>query len=91
MLTEIDARKIGIKACMDKIGYDFCIQNQDKAATAYGKDGINMFCFVGIDNNPNQTLDADTLTLSSIKGFSYSASCNVNMENGDIEYLDISA
>lgn len=91
MLTEIDARKIGIKACMDKIGYDFCIQNQDKAATAYGKDGINMFCFVGIDNNPNQTPDTDTLTLSSVKGFSYSASCNVNMENGNIEYLDISA
>lgn len=91
MLTEIDARKIGIKACMDKIGYDFCIQNQDKAATAYGKDGINMFCFVGIDNNSNQTPDTDTLTLSSVKGFSYSASCNVNMENGNIEYLDISA
>lgn len=86
-MTAIEARKKGVRACMEKIGYDFCIQNQSGACVTYGENtpGI-MFCFVGIDDT-NRTAESNVLTLSSVKGFPYSASCNVDMNSGEVQFL----
>lgn len=91
MLTAIEARKIGIRACIEKIGYDFCMANEGNSVTGYGEDDGKMFCFVGINNNPRKNDNPDVLILSSLKGFPYYASCNVYMDDGRIEYLDFVA
>ena len=46
MMTALEARKKGIRACMEKIGYDFCFKNQDDACVSYGENtpGV-MFCW----------------------------------------------
>lgn len=88
MLTETEARKKGIRACMEKIGFDFCMLNEENSATAYGEDNGKMFCFVGINNNPKKNSNPDILMLSDLKGFPYYASCNVDMSDGNIEFLD---
>lgn len=61
MLTVAEARKIGIKACMDKIGYDFCMSNKDNATTGYTEEEGK---------------------------FPFSASCNVWLVDGKIDFLE---
>ena len=47
MLTFEEAKKIGIRACIDRIGYDFCLAHNENSTSAYGEvDGIGK-CFVG--------------------------------------------
>ncbi len=48
MLTVVEAKKIGIQACMDKIGYDFCKKHADNGTTAYGEDDGFVKCFLGL-------------------------------------------
>lgn len=92
MLTELEAKKIGIRACMEKIGFDFCIANEENSSTTYGVDNNGkMFCFVGIDNIPDDDNDSEVLILSSVKGFPYHSSCNVDMSDGEIEFLDFAS
>lgn len=86
-MSSTEARKKGIRACMDKIGYEFCIKHQDGACVTYGENNGEMFCFVGIDDTAEDCVDSDVLTLSNVKGFPYSASCNVNMKSGEIKFL----
>jgi hypothetical protein len=86
MLTKEEARKKGIRACMEKIGWEFCLANEENSATAYGEDGGEMFCFVGINNNPCKDRNPDVLILSCCKGFPYYASCFVNMDDGNIKF-----
>ena len=89
MLTELEAKRKGIRACMEKIGFDFCLENEENSSTTYGVDNKGkMFCFVGIDNIPDNDNNSEILILSSVKGFPYYSSCNVDMNDGSIEYLD---
>lgn len=86
MLTALEARKIGIKACIDKIGFEFCMQHKDTSTTAYGENEGIMYCFVGVNDKPDNP--NSRLILSDVKGFPYCASCNVNMSNGKIDFLE---
>ena len=38
MLTVEEAKKIGIRACVEKIGYDFCKAHPDNGVSAYGEE-----------------------------------------------------
>ena len=91
MLTELEAKRIGVRACVEKIGYDFCMTNEENSSTTYGVDDDVMFCFVGIDTTNYDNEDPDVLILSSVKGFQYYASCNVSMDDGSVEFLDFEA
>lgn len=91
MLSVIEARKKGIRSCMNKIGFDFCMANEENSVTAYSEYEGNMYCFVGINDNPVKDRNPDILILSNNKGFPYYSSCNVNMNNGDVEFLDFVA
>ena len=92
MLTVIEAKKIGIRACIDAIGYDFCKKHADNGTSAYGEhDGI-VYCFVGVSDEPTPECDiskVDSLILTSVTEWPYSASCNVDMQDGQIEFLEI--
>ena len=91
MLTANEAKKIGIRACIDKIGYDFCKEHEDNATSAYSEvDGI-MNCFVGVSDEPAPICDitkVDEIILTSGKKWPYSARCNVKMKDGTIEFLE---
>lgn len=91
MLSVYEAKEIGIKACINKIGYEFCKKHADNATAAYGEiDGV-VNCFVGVNNEPSKDYDIskiDRLILTHDEDWPYSASCNVDMRNGDVEFLE---
>lgn len=89
MLTVTDAKKIGIRACMDKIGYDFCKKHADNGTSAYGEDDGFVKCFVGVSDEPAPDYDiekVDHLILTSGKKWPYYAYCRVEMASGEIEF-----
>ena len=89
MLTVEQAKKIGIRACIDKIGYEFCRKHNDNSTSSYGEvDGI-MKCFVGVSDQPAGEYDiekVDHLILTSGKKWPYYAHCKVDMTSGVIEF-----
>ena len=89
MLTSEEARKLGLRAWVDKIGYDFCKQHEDTIVYAYGdEDGI-MECYVGVDDNPNDFDERiHPVILDTAKYAPYYARCNVLMQDGTITFLD---
>ena len=92
MLTIEEAKKIGIRACINMIGYDFCKEHADNATSAYGEeDGGYVNCFVGVSDFPAPECDitkVDELILTSGKKWPYAASCNVYLESEEIEFLE---
>ena len=76
MLSYEDARKIGVNACIDKIGRDICIKHADNAVSGYGRDGDYVNCFVGVNDEPAPVIDRDDLSelvLTHEKDWKYSA------------------
>lgn len=59
MLTFEEAKKVGIRACIDKIGYEFCKIHQDNSTSAYGEDDGVAKCFVGINDAPPHEYDIE--------------------------------
>lgn len=92
MLTVMEAKKIGIRACIDAIGYEFCKKHADNGTSAYGENEGVVYCFVGVSDEPAPECDitkVDSLILTSGEEWPYSASCNVDMQDGQIEFLEI--
>lgn len=88
MLTFEDAKRIGLNACIEKLGREFVNKYADSTSSAYGDDGEgNAFCFVGVDNRPQKPYTG-TLTLSRREKFPYRASCKVSMSNGSTVFYD---
>ena len=91
MLSKHEAKKIGIRACIDKLGYEFCRQHADNSVSAYGEEDGIMNCFVGVSDEPAPDYDiskVDELILSPGNDWPYYASCNVTMKEGIIEFLE---
>lgn len=87
MLTYEKARKIGVEACIDKLGRDFVMKYQDTSSSGYGDRGDHVFCFVGVDDRPAPEMK-DELILTSNGKFPYMARCNVRYSDGQVEFLD---
>lgn len=88
MLSVEAARKIGIDACIDKIGRDFVLEHKDFATAAYGESEDGVFCFVGVDGK-YQTANRDgVLVLDSRSEFPYRASCNVSLADGATSFIE---
>ena len=83
MLTFEQARDIGFRACINKIGFDLCNKYKDTIAYACGKTIENglLYCFVGVSNKK-----VDEKYLLSEKKYPYSSSCYVNVETRDIQF-----
>lgn len=90
MLTREAARKIGIDACVDKIGRDFVETYKDFAVYACGDGEIedSVFCYVGVDDKPYVPETSDTLVLDSTSQFPYRASCNVCLTDGAVKFIE---
>lgn len=88
MLTQKEAKQIGIHACIEKIGIEFCKKYDQNAGTTYGLHEQKMYCYVGIDNQINQLNKYPSKLILSENGFPYYASCDVDMLDGKIDYLE---
>ena len=90
MLTYEEAKKVGIKACVEKLGYDFVRKHEKTACTAYGDEEDHAFCFVGVSTDPESPWTGGHLVLddSPDRKFPFSASCNVAYKDGVITFLE---
>ena len=92
MLTVVEAKKKGMRACIDAIGYEFCRKHADNGTSGYGEQDGVVYCFVGISDKPAPECDiskVDSLILTSGDEWPYSASCNVDLEDGQIQFLEV--
>lgn len=87
MLSVKEAKKIGIWACIEKIGLDFCREHKDNSVSAWGKrEGNKVNCFVGVNDAPPPDPDKMKIRLSSGNDWPYYAFCDVYRETGEIEF-----
>ena len=92
MLSVKEAKKIGIWACIEKIGLEFCKEHADNSVSAWGKrDGYKVNCFVGVSDepepDPNEVFkDGYYLRADSECDWPYYAFCDVYRETGEIEF-----
>lgn len=87
MLTEEQAKKIGIEACIDKLGYDFCMKYKDNAVSAYGRaEGDKIECFVGVSDEPYA--EPETPCLTSYYKWPYAVRCLVDLYTGAVEFVE---
>lgn len=83
MISVADAKRIGISACIDKLGRDFVTAHKDTSTLAYGQDENSVFCFVGVDDRHTPY---GKLTLDSETKFPYRASCHVLLDTGSTQF-----
>ena len=88
MLSVETARKIGINACIDKLGRDFVLAHKESATSAYGENEDSVFCFVGVDDSVKSQNSDRVLVLDSHSEFPYRASCNISLQDGVAHFLE---
>lgn len=90
MLSFEAAKKIGVNACIDKIGRDFVTKNKDNSTSAYGEgEGEGeVYCYVGVAEESSGLNDSPDKLYLTADGFPYYASCNVSMMDGSITFLE---
>lgn len=92
MLTVNEAKKIGIRACIEKIGIDFCKKHADNATSGFSEEENYVNCFVGISDEPPKEYNLsniDKLVLTSGAKWPYAARCNVSLLDGKIEFYEL--
>ncbi len=87
MLTFEQAKKIGLDACVDRLGRDFVMKYRDTSSRGYGDMEDRAYCFIGVDNT-DERYDPVPLILTSNNPFPFRASCTVRYEDGVIEFLE---
>lgn len=85
MITFEEAKTIGLKACIAKLGREFVKSNKGRASAGYGKRKNAVFCFVGVDPEPSDK--SQGLLLDHVK-FPYRASCTVSLIDGMVEFVE---
>ena len=88
MLSFETAKKIGINACIDKLGRDFVFAHKDLATSAYGENENSVFCFVGVDDRSASQNRDHKLILDSHSEFPYRVSCNVSLFDGVPSFIE---
>lgn len=91
MLTVEEAKRIGLNACVQKIGFEFCKQHEDTAFCAYGVEEDVVQCYVGVDDQPAPdyaNMRPEDVCLTSTNYAPYFAVCDVNMNDSSITFID---
>ena len=86
-MTRKSLIRIGVNACIDKLGRNFVQKYSSSSSSAYGDVDEGVFCFVGVNDRPENIWDTAEIVLDSSTQFPYRASCIVN-ENGDIVFRE---
>ena len=87
MISYERARRIGVEACIDKLGREFVMKHRDSSGSAYGDRGDHAYCFVGVDDKPVMKMDKG-LMLTSDSHFPFVARCTVRYSDGKIDFLE---
>ena len=88
MLSFEEAKRIGLDACIDRLGREFVQRYAESSTSAFGEfDQDKVFCFVGVDDEPHDPGDEKTLVLTK-REFPYRSSCTVTKSSGDIVFLE---
>lgn len=87
MLTYEDARKIGVDACINKLGRAFVQKYRDSSTSGGGDREDHAYCYVGVDDRPAPVMK-DELFLTSDNPFPYIARCTVRYCDGHVDFLD---
>ena len=82
-----EAKKIGINACIDRLGRDFVTQHRENACSAFDDRDDHASCFVGVSEQPAPKM-TNGLKLTSSDRFPYVARCNVAYSDGTITFLE---
>lgn len=88
MLSFHEARQIGINACIEKLGRQFVERNKNCATSAFGLQDNSVFCYVGIYSEFDSKINSMQLILDSCSKFTYYTSCFVDMQSGEIEFIE---
>ena len=90
MLTYEAAKKVGVDACVEKLGREFVKMHKDTSCAGYGDAEDYAFCYVGVDDRPEPKWNKSEVILDDGPGgkFPYIASCNVWYADGKIEFQD---
>lgn len=88
MLTVEAAKKIGIHACIEKLGRGFVLAHREHATSAYGESENGVFCFVGVDDDCKSQNRDGVLILDSHSEFPYRASCNISLTDGTPHFIE---
>lgn len=86
MISEDRAKRLGINACVEKLGREFVEAHKNSVVYAYGMNQDVMYCFVGVDDRPQKR--SDRLILDNVSKWPYQASCNVDLETETISFLE---
>ncbi len=88
MLSVEAAKKIGINACIEKLGREFVLAHKEYATSAYGESDDGVFCFVGVDDGCKSQNSDRVLILDSHSEFPYRASCNISLADGTTHFIE---
>ena len=88
MLSVEAAKKIGINACIEKLGREFVLAHKEYATSAYGESDDGVFCFVGVDDGCKSQNSDRVLILDSHSEFPYRASCNISLADGTTRFIE---
>ena len=88
MLTVNEAKRVGNRACIDKLGRDFCVQHRDNAVFSWGEDAGIVNCFLGVSDQPMGDLSTWKPMLDGGKdgGWPYFVIANVDMASEQISF-----
>ena len=86
MLTFEEAKKIGIDACVAKLGESFVSKHEDNLCAGYGDVEDYAYCFLGVSDQPEKL--SGELVLDSTSKWPFIAKCNVWYNDGRIEFFD---
>jgi len=93
MLTVKEAKKIGISACINHIGIDFCKKHSDNAVSSWGENNGKLNCFVGVSDEPDDPSKYDinkitSLVLTHGNDWPFYAFSTVDMNTGETQIGD---
>lgn len=89
-LSKKEAKRIGRLACIEKIGYDFCMEHFDNSTFGWGMEERNiMGCFAGTSDKPDEEVKGGPIRLTSgPEGeWPYYAYCHVNMKTREVKFI----
>ena len=88
MLTFEEAKRIGLDACVNRLGREFVMKYKDTSCPAYGDMDDRVFCFLGVDNSESRYVNDDKLVLDGGSSWPYSARCTVKYNDGTVDFLE---
>lgn len=88
MLSIYESNKVGIQACINRIGEDLFKNRCTVSTTGHGEVGTDrVFCFAACSRESHYPEGQLILSECPDKGWDYMAKCLVNRNTAEVEYI----